>query len=46
MMCAPMLKNYFPGVPWFYYYDRESWRGDQGELIKRAAAALKVAYGL
>jgi hypothetical protein len=23
-MCAPMLRHYFPGVPWFYYYDRNS----------------------
>src|SRR5579875_3734852 len=27
-MCAPMLRNSFPGVPWFYYYDPASWRGD------------------
>lgn len=46
IMCAPMLRSYFPGVPWFYYYDRESWRGEAGEIIKRAASALKVAYGL
>ena len=46
MMCAPMLRHYFAGVPWFYYYDRESWRGNEGELIKRAGEALKVAYGL
>lgn len=45
-MCAPMLNHYFPGVPWFYYYDRDSWRGSEGELIKRAGEALKVAYGL
>jgi len=45
-MCAPMLRHYFSGVPWFYYYDRESWRGTEGELIKRAAEALKVAYEL
>jgi hypothetical protein len=25
MMCAPMLRRYFPGVPWYYYYDRRSW---------------------
>jgi len=45
-MCAPMLMNYFKGVPWFYYYDRNSWRGNDGELIKRAGEALRSAYGL
>jgi hypothetical protein len=45
-MCAPMLINYFRGVPWFYYYDRESWRGNGRELIKRAAEALQAAYQL
>jgi hypothetical protein len=46
IMCAPMLRNYFPGVPWFYYYDRESWRDNARQLIKRAADTLRVAYGL
>ncbi|MGC2637592.1 MAG: nucleic acid/nucleotide deaminase domain-containing protein [Acidobacteriaceae bacterium] len=46
MQCAPLLRNYFPGVPWFYYYDRNSWRGDDGRLLKKAAAALRVAYEL
>jgi hypothetical protein len=46
IMCAPLLQNYFPGVPWFYYYDRRSWRGSDGELIKRAAEILKCAYGI
>jgi hypothetical protein len=45
-MCGPMLRHYFPGVPWFYYYDRASWRGNDGQLIRRAAEALKTAYGL
>lgn len=45
-MCASMLHNNFPGVPWFYYYDRDSWRGSDGDLIKRAGEILKVAYGL
>lgn len=45
-MCAPMLRNYFPGVPWYYYYDRRSWFGDSGGLVKTAAAALKSAYQL
>jgi hypothetical protein len=46
-MCAPMLRTYFPGVPWYYYYDRRSWvGGSRGGLVKTAAAALKSAYQL
>jgi hypothetical protein len=45
-MCAPMLRHYFPGVPWYYYYDSSSWFGDRGELLKRAGDVLKTAYGL
>jgi hypothetical protein len=45
-MCAPLLKHYFPGVPWFYYYDENSWRGSGGGLVKRAGEVLKTAYGL
>jgi hypothetical protein len=45
LMCAPMLRHYFPGVPWYYYYDRRSWVGNsRGGLVKTAAAALKSAY--
>jgi len=44
-MCAPMLRHYFPNVPWYYYYDRRSWVGaSRGGLVKTAAAALKSAY--
>jgi hypothetical protein len=44
-MCGPMLRHYFPGVPWYYYYDRRSWfGGSHGGLVKTAAAALKSAY--
>jgi hypothetical protein len=44
-MCAPMLRHYFAGVPWYYYYDRRSWiDGSRGGLVKTAAAALKSAY--
>jgi hypothetical protein len=44
-MCAPMLRHYFPSVPYYYYYDRRSWVGDtRGGLVKTAAAALKSAY--
>jgi hypothetical protein len=46
LQCAPLLRKYFPGVPWFYYYDRDSWRGDGGQLLRKAAAALRVAYQL
>lgn len=46
MACAPMLRHYFPGVPWYYYYDRNSWRGAGGRPFKTAAEILKTAYGL
>ncbi|MGC2658931.1 MAG: hypothetical protein WA324_13315 [Bryobacteraceae bacterium] len=42
-MCGPMLTHYFRNVPWFYYYDRNSWRGPGG---KTAGQVLKSAYGL
>src|SRR5215472_12122467 len=29
-MCGPMLRAYFPGVPWYYYYDRRSWIAPNG----------------
>jgi hypothetical protein len=45
-MCGPMLRTYFPGVPWYYYYDRRSWIGDDGKQMKYAGDALKAAYGL
>lgn len=45
-MCAPMLRTYFPSVPWFYYYDSNSWTGPAGERVKKAGAILKSAYGL
>lgn len=46
-MCAPLLRNYFPGVPWYYYYDRRSWTGGPGgRLVKTAAEVLRTAYGL
>ncbi|KXJ99217.1 MAG: hypothetical protein UZ17_ACD001002478 [Acidobacteria bacterium OLB17] len=45
-MCAPMLRRYFPGVPWYYYYDSTSWRGNDGEQLKRAGEILRTAYGL
>jgi hypothetical protein len=45
-MCAPMLNHYFRGVPWFYYYDRNSWKGPGGALVKTAGEVLKSAYGL
>jgi len=45
-MCAPLLTHYFRGVPWFYYYDRNSWRGSEGGLVKSAGEVLKSAYSL
>jgi len=45
-MCAPLLTHYFRGVPWFYYYDRNSWRGPEGELVRTAGQVLKNAYDL
>jgi hypothetical protein len=41
-MCGPMLRTYFRGVPWYYYFDRESWRGTN----RRAADILRSAYDL
>jgi len=45
-MCAPMMAHYFRGVPWFYYFDRNSWLGPGGALVKTAGEVLKSAYGL
>jgi hypothetical protein len=45
-MCAPMLTHYFRWVPWFYYYDRTSWKGQGGRPVRNAAEILKSAYGL
>jgi len=47
MMCAPMLRHYFPGVPWYYYFDRNAWRTGTGRgLVKTAGEVLKSAYQL
>lgn len=45
MMCAPLLRHYYPGVPWYYYYDRRSWL-QGGRLLRTAAQVLQSAYGL
>jgi len=45
-MCGPMLRHYYRGVPWYYYYDSTSWVGNRGEVLKRAGDVLKTAYGL
>jgi hypothetical protein len=45
-MCAPMLRTYYPGVPWYYYYDRRSWIGPNGKRIRYPADVLKSVYGL
>ncbi len=39
-MCAPLLGNYFPGIPVFYYYDRRVWGGS-----KSATDILRGIYG-
>lgn len=44
--CGPFLRLYYPGVPWYYYFDRRSWRGSNNKLVKNAAEVLKSAYGL
>ncbi len=46
MMCAPLLRHYFPNVPWYYYYDRRSWAGPRGGHLRTAADVLKSVYGL
>ncbi len=45
-MCAPMLKHYYPGIPWYYYYNPRSWKNEQGGIVRRVAAVLKSAYGI
>lgn len=44
--CAPLLKHYYPGVAWYYYYKPSSWTNDRGQFIARASKILKSAYGL
>jgi Xanthomonas XOO_2897-like deaminase len=44
--CAPLLRHYYPNVPWYYYYDSSSWIGNRGERLKRAGEILKTVYGL
>lgn len=46
MTCAPLLRHSFPGIPWYYYYDRNSWKGEGGQILKTAAEILKTCYGL
>jgi hypothetical protein len=41
-MCSPMPNTYFPGVPWCYHYDKQSWKGTG----KKAGDVLKSAYHL
>ncbi|HEY7338202.1 MAG TPA: hypothetical protein VH639_25160 [Bryobacteraceae bacterium] len=45
-MCGPMLKAYFPGVPWYYYYNARSWKDERGKIFKYAGEVLKSAYEL
>jgi len=46
MMCDPMLKHYYPGIPWYYYYDRRSWRSGNGRAFKSPSDVLRNAYSL
>ena len=47
IMCGPLIRNYFPGVPCYYYYDRRSWSGGSGRrVVKTVSEVLKTAYGL
>jgi hypothetical protein len=43
--CSPMLRKYFAGVPWYYYYKRGSWL-QGGKILKYPADVLKTVYGL
>jgi len=38
-MCAPLLRHYYPGVPWYYYYDRTT-------IPEKPATVLKRVYNL
>jgi hypothetical protein len=44
-MCAHMLRKDFPGVPWFYYYNRRTWE-QGGKFLKSPADILTSVYGL
>ena len=44
--CAPLLRTYYPGRTWYYYYKPSSWTNDRGQFIARAAGILKSVYGL
>jgi hypothetical protein len=44
--CGPLLKTYYPGRTWYYYYRPSSWTTDRGQFIARAATVLKTAYSL
>jgi hypothetical protein len=44
LTCGPLLRAYFPGVPWYYYYDKRAWFDAQGRLLRSAAQVLTTAY--
>ena len=44
--CSNFLQRHYPGYPWYYYYDRRNWKGDDGEIIRKIAETLRHAYGL
>jgi hypothetical protein len=47
-MCAPLLRNYFSGIPIFYYYDRSVWGGAKsaGEILAGIYAVDAKAQAL
>lgn len=44
--CAEFLRTYFAGVPWYYYYNRSSFRDARGRVAARPAEILASAYEL
>lgn len=34
-MCGPLLRHYYPGVPWYYYHDKMTIPESPGEVLKR-----------
>ncbi len=45
-MCAPLLRNYFPNIPWYFYYDRRSWFTGKGGVLRTAGQVLCTVYNL
>jgi hypothetical protein len=45
-MCGPLLRAYYPGWAWYFYYRPSSWKDEHGQFVARAAGVLRTAYGL